>query len=89
MSDQSFLDAISDTMENGDIPDHVNRRMVLAALRNIDGKIDKSNTAGEKRGSRLKVVELWQSRANGAIKMAVWFVGGGLGILALKLLGVF
>lgn len=83
-----FLDNIEKSLENGDVPQRVTNRMVLAALRGMDEKMDKATAAGANRDERLTLLEHWQSRANGAIKAAMALGGTGLLITILKIVGI-
>jgi hypothetical protein len=87
MSDP-FLDGIESALENGEVPQKVTNRMVLAALRIMNDKVDEHGKACEKRAKRITALELWQSRANGAITAAMALGGAGLAITVLKLLDV-
>jgi hypothetical protein len=71
MSDP-FLDSIEKMIDSGDIPPKVANRQLLAALRIMDKKM-------EIQVERIGLLERWQSRANGAIAMAL--VLGGVGLL--------
>ena len=59
MSDP-FLDLIEKSIENGDIPQEVTNREILAALRIMDNN---QNTTSESHGVRIGLLEKWQNRA--------------------------
>jgi hypothetical protein len=87
MSDP-WLDNIEKTIENGDIPQQVNNRMVLAALRIMDDKLDTQGASCRAQGDRVTLLERWQSKANGAIAAAMFLAGGGLVFTVVRLLGI-
>ena len=91
MSDP-WLDSIEKSLGNGDVPQRVTNRMVLAALRimsvKMDAQAESCEVRGKKHGGRLSLLERWQSKANGAIAAAMFLGGGGLLITLLKLLGI-
>lgn len=81
MSDP-FLDSIERTLENGDVPQRVTNRHLLAAIRGIDTKLSVHD-------ERIGLMERWQSKATGAIKAATVLAGSGVLITILKAAGVF
>lgn len=85
MSDP-FLDAIDKSIENGDIPQRVTNREVLAALRIMDERMDTYNAACQANEVRIGLIERWQSYATGAIALATFLAGGGLLFTIVKLL---
>ena len=87
MSDP-WLDSIEKSLGNGDVPQRVTNRMVLAALRIMSVKMDTQAEECQSHGKRLTILERWQSKANGAIAAAMFLGGGGLLITLLKLLGI-
>jgi hypothetical protein len=78
MSDP-FLDSIEKSLENGEVPQRVTNRQLLAGLRIVYGKENKND-------KRLTLLERWQSKANGAIAASVCLAGGGLMFTVGKLL---
>ena len=82
----SFLDSIDEILENGDIPQSVPNRMLLAAMRHMDDKIETQSNMCKESTERIGLLERWQSRASGAAALALG--GGGLLITVLKLLGI-
>ena len=84
----SFLDSIDEILENGDIPPKVPNRMLLAALRHMDDKIEAQSGACKETFERVGLLERWQSRANGALAAAMFLGGGGLLVTVLKMLGI-
>ena len=84
----SFLDSIDEILENGDIPQSVPNRMLLAALRHMDDKIEAQTSACKESSERIGLLEKWQSKANGALAAAMFLGGGGLLVTVLKLLGI-
>ena len=87
MSDP-WLDAIESSLDNGDVPPYVTNKMILAALRIMDDKMDIQGEVCQGHGKRIGLLERWQSRANGGIAVAMFLGGGGLLITLLKLLGI-
>ena len=88
MSDP-WLDAIESSLDNGDVPPYVTNKMILAALRIMDDKMDTQGAACQAQGVRIGLMERWQSKASGAIKAATLLGGSGLLITLLKIVGVF
>ena len=84
----SYLDSVDEIMKNGDIPPKVSNRMLLAAMRHMDDKIEAQSGACKETFERVGLLERWQSRANGAIGAAMFLGGGGLLVTVLKLLGI-
>ena len=84
----SFLNSIEEILENGDIPSKVPNRMLLAAMRHMDAKIETQTSACKESSERIGLLEKWQSRANGAIGAAMFLGGGGLLVTVLKMLGI-
>ena len=84
----SFLDSIDEILENGDIPPRVPNRMLLAAMRHMDDKIETQSNMCKESTERIGLLERWQSRANGAIGAAMFLGGGGLFITVLKMFGI-
>ena len=84
----SFLDSIDEILENGDIPPKVPNRMLLAALRHMDDKIEAQTSACKETFERVGLLERWQSRANGALAAAMFLGGGGLLVTVLKMFGI-
>ena len=80
MSDP-FLDIMKQTVENGDVPQRVTNREILAVLRMMDEKLDNNDV-------RLSLLEHWQSRSSGAIKAAIALGGSGFLITILKATGI-
>ena len=83
-----FLDSIERTLENGEVPQRVTNRMVLAALRNMDNKMDTQVEECNTHGVRLTILDRWQRKATGAITAAMFLGGGGFLITVVKLLGI-
>lgn len=85
-----FLDLIDKALDNGEVPQKVTNRHLLAALRIMDDKIDtqaaRCETNSETNGNRIGLLERWQSKATGAIAAAMFLSGGGLLITLLKIL---
>ena len=73
MSDP-FLDLVDTMVENGDVPQLVTNRQLLAGLRIVYGR-ERDNS------KRLSSLEKWQNRVNGAIALGT----SGLIITAVKL----
>ena len=73
MSDP-FLDLIDSMVENGDVPQRVTNRQLLAGLRIVYGR-ERDNS------KRLSLLEKWQNRVNGAIALGA----SGLVVTAVKL----
>lgn len=76
MSDP-FLDSIKQSLENGDVPQRVTNRHLLAAIRGLDEKLDNHT-------KRIGLLEKWQTRANGAVAAAMALGASGLLITILK-----
>ena len=87
MSDP-FLDSIEKTLENGEVPQKVTNRQLLAALRVMDEKIEIQVKLCSGTDKRVGLLEKWQSKANGAIAAGMFMGGGGLLITVLKMLGI-
>ena len=87
MSDP-FLDSIEQALENGEVPQKVTNRMILAALRIICERDDTYVIATVEQDRRLGLLEKWQSKANGAIAAAMFLAGGGLLFTVLRMLGI-
>ena len=85
MSDP-FLDLIDKALDNGEVPQKVTNRHLLAALRIMDEKIETQVVVCKSAESRVGILERWQSKATGAIAAAMFLSGGGLLITLLKLL---
>ena len=70
-----FLDSIETTLENGEVPQQVNNRMVLAALRNLDDKMDKNLESCATNAERLAALETFKAKALAVISTAMFFWG--------------
>ncbi len=73
MSDP-FLDSIERMVENGDVPQRVTNRQLLAGLRIVYERQRKND-------KRIGSLEKWQNRVNGAIALGA----SGIAITAVKL----
>lgn len=78
MSDP-FLDSIEQTLENGDVPQRVTNRHLLAAIRGIDEKLD---TQGE----RITALEHYRTKINAYLIAAGTFWGVLITIINLWVL---